>query len=227
MLLFIKNKKEEYNLISRIARLRAKKGFTIIELIIVISIITILLAMVIPVVSYDRKPAAAKTMCKEFYYRASEVITDCKAANYDLPALPSSAAYICYYGEVDRLGNSGETGYFFIDKNGVATSEQVYNPADVYGIGYKMNELFRNYVTDEVSIDLSGHLIAVVDTHYRVLASYWIENFEKPFAGQGMEAFEEDNILSTGSFCTTYPTYLCTSGNRLFVVNQVLGITSS
>lgn len=212
-------------MISHFARLRAKKGFTLIELIVVISIIGILLAMVIPIVSYDRKPAIARSMAREIYYRSSEVMTDCKAADLTIPTTPSST-YTCFYAEIDSLGRAVETGIVYVDGSGTITEEEVFGSSINSGIKFKMKSMFENYVTDEVVANMSGHLIAVVDSHYRVVASYWLENFTKPYTGQGMEAFVEDCVLSTGQYCTSYPVYLSLVDSRMFVVDRVLGTTS-
>ena len=208
-------------MISRIARLRAKKGFTVIEMVVVISIIGILLAMIIPIVSYDRKPAVARTMAKEIYYRSAAALYDCKAADVVVPTDPS-AHDTCFYAEVDSLGNPSETGLFYIDNRGVVVDTEIFTTANVTGIRGKMKSMFENYVTDEVTVNMSGHLIVVVDSHHRVVGSYWVENFDTTM---GMEGFNEDNILNTGDFCTAYPSFLSLTGARLFYVGDVTGVT--
>ena len=68
-------------MISGIARLRAKKGFTIIELIVVIAIIGILTSIIVAAMSYDTKPTKGKGVAKDFYYVAQDVYSVSKIAN--------------------------------------------------------------------------------------------------------------------------------------------------
>ena len=202
-------------MISRIARLRAKKGFTIVELIVVMAIMGILMGMVIPMLTYDRKPAVARAMTKEIYYRAQSVLADCKAARKSLPV----AEAVCYYVEVSSTGIAEEIGFFIADDQGTLGTPVVYTGSSTSDTLYKMKEVFEKYITDESIADMEGHLIVAVDQSYRVIAAYWMENFN--FLGR--DSFAEDNILSTGQFCVSYPNYLCTAdgSNFTFLFDKV------
>ena len=202
-------------MISRIARLRAKKGFTIVELIVVIAIITILLAMVIPMVYYDTKPAVARSMAKEFYYKVQEVLTDCKAINAPIPA-----NYTCYFADLDEKGEVVKVGSFTVDVY-TMENETVYaaNTTDV--IGGKMREMMYNYLTSDLTRDMTGRLIAACDTKYRVCGTYWVENFD---LFEGGTEFSDENILATGEYCCAFPLPLCAPGAKTFRFSD-LGIS--
>lgn len=198
-------------MISRIARLRAKKGFTIVELFVVVAIITVLLAMVIPLVYYDTKPAVAKTMAKDFYYKVQEVLTDCKAIN-----LPIPQDFTCYYAKLDENSEVTETGRFYMDGGYTIKDEITFGDGSTDKICSKMREMMLNYLTSELTKDMSGYLVAACDKKHRVVGTYWFE--EMYDAGI---SFDNENILVTGKFCCAFPLALSAPGAKTFRFSDI------
>lgn len=200
-------------MISHFARLRAKKGFTIVELVVVVAIITILISMVIPLVMYDTKPAVAKAMAKDMYYKAQEVLTDCKAANTGIPA-----DYTCFYVKLNSVGGIDETGSFTVDGYNVENETAfTTEPADT--LSKKMNEAMRNYIESDLTRDMSGVLVAACDTKYRVVGTYWFDDNYIFDAGTG---FSEETVLSTGDYCCSYPLALCGPGAKTYRFTDIV-----
>ena len=200
-------------MISWIARLKAKKGFTIVELIVVVAIITILLAMVIPMVYYDTKPAVAKALAKDMYYKVQEVLTDCKAIEAKLPA-----DYTCYYAEINKDGGLVEMGSFTVDSKYDVKNEAVFPAQPTDPIERKVKEKMENYLTIDNIRDLSGWLVVACDTKYRVVGSYWLENYIFD-AGTG---FDDECVLATGEYCCAYPLALCAPNAKTFRFSDIL-----
>lgn len=209
-------------MISRIARLRAKKGFTIIELIVVIAIIGILTAMIVPALSYDNKPAIAKAMAKEMFYRTQEVMSDCKAAGSGL----HDTYCTCYYAEINDQGIPVEMGYFSVDSGGnieaaakTAGTRKTISSASTDKTDLKMVSMMEKYLTSEPTMNMAGHLVVCVDYRYRVVASYWFENFD----WVGNNYFEDDYILATGQYAAAYPPDFCVPGShRTFKFDKLI-----
>jgi len=228
-------------MISHLARLRAKKGFTIVELVVVVSIIAILIAMVIPMVYYDTKPAVAKSMAKDMYYKAQEVLTDCRAIQDGLIA----DNYTCYFAVFDKYGKipqidpdatppdtRPQVGKFTVDSYMASPTDPTpsymlaptvisdrYLEAEPKNIvDKKMKEMMVNYLVSDVTRDMTGILVAVCDKKYRVVAAYWFEDYD--FTA-GMKFFDEC-ILDNGNYCCAYPSALCAPGARSYKVIDVL-----
>lgn len=111
-------------MITRIARLRAKKGFTIIELIVVMAVIGVLTAIVVAALSYDQKPIKGKGIAKDVFYVEQEAfcsaeITEPLAMEAALSSGGGSVTYTKYgvyisfneaglvtneLGEIDKWG---------------------------------------------------------------------------------------------------------------------------
>ncbi len=230
-------------MISRIARLRAKKGFTIVELVVVIAMISILIAMIVPMLTYDQKPALARALSREAYLRAASVMSDCKAANMDLPMDPA-ATYTCFYADIDETAMPLTMGLFYIDAGGARADDpevtyalkldengKVVYDEDGYpvvvvntyqqGLVYKVNSMFQNYLTEEPMNNMAGEIVIVVDKSYRVTAAYWMSTTNDKF--KDTESFVQDYILNGGDYCSSYPTNLCLQGQRLYDFSRVPG----
>ena len=68
-------------MIGFVNRIRSKKGFTIIELVVVMAIIGVILAMVLPNIMASDRPAKGNALAKDFFYKAQDTMSISKIAN--------------------------------------------------------------------------------------------------------------------------------------------------
>lgn len=230
-------------MLSRLARLRAKKGFTFIELIVVIAVMGVLLSIAVANYTYDQKPALAKSISREIYYRGCSVMVDSKAANLPLPA-EGTDPYTCFFADIDAQGNIDKAGVFYITNTGnidntgsgeSAGKEEVYyqrtrqedgsyteTKTITSGVRQKMFDMFKNYVTNESITSMAGEYIVVVDQRYRVTAAYWMSSD----TGRDEISFVHDSELESGDYCSSYPGNLCVQGQRMFAFDDIRGSAS-
>ena len=165
-------------MISKVARLRAKKGFTLIDAVVVIAIIGILVAMIIPSLTYDQKPALGKALAKDVYYTAQDVLSTIKITNDGAIA---TGSYVCFYAELDSLGRviKGHTGVFDPSESNKANAYTTFDDLlsgtvtpEEKKMYEKMGSALEKYVTDKDG--MNGFVYIVGDDEYRVRAVYWL-----------------------------------------------------
>ena len=70
-----------------------RKGFTLVEIIVVLAIIGVLMAIIIPMVAGSGKDDAANAKAKSFYYTTQNVFMDFKIDKPDLDVDKSNDGY--------------------------------------------------------------------------------------------------------------------------------------
>lgn len=134
-------------------KLTNKKGFTLIEMLVVIAIIAVLVAIIIPTVTSATAKAAAATNAANLRSYKAELVTSYLAngeeqlADIDIPEMKD-------VGDVKAAGNNALVVHYYIDKTagvnditvwvtvggtaGASTSEPPAGTADapLYGIDY-------------------------------------------------------------------------------------------
>lgn len=209
-------------MISRIARLRAKKGFTIIELIVVIAIIGIMTSIVVSAMSYDNRPTVGKGMAKDIFYVAQDAALSLKITN---PQAIAKGKRVGYFVEIDNAGTIVNNGYIASVGEASETSATslsfdltapgaiVHDGSDADDLNCfktKMLEAFQRYLS---SVDnMAGTLYVIIDDAYRVESAYWKEGTYPVIAGGSTGYFADNNILDNGQYCCAYPPKLSVAG---------------
>ena len=218
-----------------IKRLQSRKGFTIIELIVVLGIIAVLSAIMLPMFANSGKPQEAAAKAKSFYYAAQSVFIDYKASNTDSLV---TEGYFKYqkgtekYFAKDADGTKYATYLYVVahaepDKGFTSVELSVSSDTEEYSEnGYDcLNPSYSAYVEQTSgelldalnsysTTDDYGYYYALVDSQCRVLVSYWSQDDINILsdAGTGSGAFSKSKISFTSndtigsSIVGSYPT---------------------
>ncbi len=195
---------------SYFARLRAKKGFTLFELIVVIAIIGILTAMVLPNFLYDKRPSMGRAMSKDLYYNLQDVLTSAKIAH---PNEIPDGEKVYYYLSITNTGMITASGR--IEVSGGSYTTKPYKTDDndkIIFLDSKVKYALENYTTDKDQME--GMLYVAVDSNYRVCAAYWSN---EALSTMQSSTIRESCVLTSGYYLCSYPVKYCeTVGLKLF-----------
>lgn len=221
--------------------LRSKKGFTMIELVVVIAIIGILAAIIVPMMAGAGRPQEADTRAESFYYALQNVFIDYKADN------PDSAPG--YYTLADGTKLDDETQYFMVyaeaNSQGAVTSgadeELPGNFTDIsvamtpsgvtpsaaytaYQTGIS-DPMLLNKLNAKTSGEEYGYYCALVDSECRVLVTYWCrEPFDDVFGDYNSEYGSPSTVIFTdynyiGDYCVgSFPNAYSVKSKTVFDV---------
>lgn len=201
-------------MIKVINRLRAKKGFTLVEAIVVIMIIGVLTAMVLPTLAYSNKPAVGKGMAKDLFYKAQDVFTSAKIV---YPDAIGTGKNVIYYVTIDQTGNAIQSGTVTKTATSLtlvpfpAVINITSSSSDKDKMDAKMKAALENYT--EYNTDMRGTLYVVSDDHFRARVAYWTD--ATTFADGGT-TFADSCMLGNGFYCCAFPVALCDPGAVLF-----------
>lgn len=211
-----------------IRKLKTRKGFTLVELIIVIAIIGVLLAMIVPNLMSSNKDTQGKGFAKEFFYKTQDFMSRRKLA--DDPAAPAISSAIndghaILYAQFSADGTLIETGIVKYQNGGNYAASDLTTRADIDSspAGYfdsfkdlmsKFEGEVDSYVT---STDYDCTFYALVDENYRVQAAYWCDcTWSDIVNGNGALSYTDDCITG-GYYSCAYPVIQCSAGEKMFV----------
>lgn len=210
-----------FYMIKYLQRMRAKKGFTIIELVVVIAIIGVLIAIIVPNLSNDSaKAQAADTNATTFYSAVQYCFT--KYAKYeaelslDIKADTSSQEYIRYFASANgnypvnkvtyiemKTNSDGEVQYVHLAKslgdlltNSSTTNTNLFAEVlakDIQNVFHSEEEgYYFAYVYFE---DASTALTATNNTIRVEMTHYTTEDIPSPSSPSFDAAYATNNLM--------------------------------
>lgn len=193
-------------MISLVNSLRKHKGFTIIELVVVLAIIGVILAMVLPSMFTSDRPAKGNALAKDFFYKTQDVMTIAKMAYpKSLGDKPSATTL---YVVIDTDNSVVETGIY-----SSSTFKSTGFSGDVQKLVDRFTDCCENYfVTQD---NMFGLVFANVNENFAVTSCYWTDIMKDDFKGAN-KAISDKNIID-GKYCGAYPTYLVEAGETFLV----------
>ncbi|MDE7233886.1 MAG: prepilin-type N-terminal cleavage/methylation domain-containing protein [Ruminiclostridium sp.] len=203
----------------KIQQLKAKKGFTLVEMIIVLAIIGVLIALIVPAMMSSDIPSAGKSYAKDFYYAvqtcASRKHLSGEGTLSGDHIVATAGDSIILYAEVgaDEKGRVTNATCGIAEPGGAQTALTGITDANQKAFV----ESFMRIVNERVAAtSYSGTFYAVIDDRYRVSAAYWTDG---EWSEVDSKSFTDNCVLETGVYACAYPVDLCMAGGA--TVNTV------
>lgn len=213
-----------------IRKLKKRKGFTMVELIIVIAIIGILLAMILPNLLTSNKDTQGKGFAKEFFYKTQDFVSRQKLVedpdNLTFASLSvTSFPYIILYAQVAAGGSVSETGMILYKASGnYAAGDEAPRSAIDAAASYSAE--FKNFMS-KFEIDVNSYIAAsgyectyyaIIDRDFRVHAAYWTDCDWDDLVDGNASLLFTDNCINGGYYSCAYPVAFCDPGKNMFTV---------
>lgn len=176
----------------RLIQLRNKKGFTLVELIVVLAMIGILTAIILPLSLNAGKPQAAVAKAKSFYFGSQRIFIQYRAdapekesgyLTYQNGALTSTIGkggylYICAVAEQGKGFTELRLSNLIAPDDGTAANTaqgyitmQTYATMNSSSSDHELLDKLNTFSTD----DDYGYYFALVDDKCKVIMTYWCE----------------------------------------------------
>lgn len=187
-------------------RIRNRKGFTLMELIVVILIIAVLLVMILPGLFSSDKPTKAKGYAKSYFYTVQDFASKQKIAEDKTnPLFTTGSPDLYLYTTVDKFGDVVESGIVASDLSDMTDSVTYSGGSADQKLKDFVTKFARDMESNVTSSEYAGTFYAVVDTNYVVKAAYWSDGLISELkVGNPTLLFESDNQVS-GYVCCAYP----------------------
>ncbi len=196
-------------MISLFNRLKSKKGFTIIELVVVMAIMGVILAMVLPTMFTSDKPAKGDALSKEFFYKAQDTMAISKIA---YPEAFGISTKLVFYAELDDAGNVVATGEY----NRVGYEFKPYDGTlddDKDKMFNRFDECAKLYFTG--TENMKGIIFVMVNSDFMVECCYWFGTTTTEFKGLSDFVMDTDNVIE-GYYAGSYPGEKVFEGKTIF-----------
>ena len=201
-------------MISLINRLKSKKGFTIIELVVVMAIMGVILAMVLPTVFTSDKPAKANALAKDFFYKAQDAMCVSKIAN---PKAFGTSKSLTFYVDLNDNDKDGKIDFTtgILSGTSLGTAYDGSLDDDFDKTINRFLSCCKNYFVDVQGME--GIVFVKVDNNFAVQSCYWIGVNSTQYAAISNKTLSQDNVVDN-YYCGAYPASLAFSGST-FLVN--------
>lgn len=180
---------------------KLNKGFTLIELVVVIAIVGVMSAILVPLgIAIFGTNDESNTYAKNFYYAAQDVMTDIKLDDGATPTIPSSQTCLIYFqmnadgaivGDVSARYDATETALAGSSTSGAPLSDTIKDTMKT-----RFSQLMKHN-------EKNGYYYAVVDDHYRVTAAYWSDGDFDSLKAKSFKFTGDYDI--DGYHCGAYP----------------------
>ncbi len=193
-------------MLSYLYRLRAKKAFTLVELVVVIAIIAILLGLILPNVLVSDKATKGKGYAKAYFFAAQDFFSKQRIAeDPDAPAFDDLISRYIFFTTIDETGNVTDSGMVsadFSSMNGSEAYAESGASAEMKKLVAKFTQTMRNAVP---ATEYEGVFYVAVDSDYRVQAAYWSDGLITDLsAGNPNLVYENDHLIN-GYYSVAYP----------------------
>ena len=203
-------------MISYLNRLRAKKGFTMIELIVVIAIIGVLTSIVVAVMSGSPNVSKARGLARDIYYVSQDAFAKVKLTNPHALDSLGTGYRIGFYAEIGSDGEIDDMGFISADPpatdktsvkfSAIELAEDNGSDPSVTGMNViktKLPDTLKEYLT--TSENMKGTLYVVCDKKFRVQVAYWKSGSYSILSSGSTGKFSSDDVLDSGEICAAYP----------------------
>ncbi len=202
---------------------KGSKGFTLVELIVVIAIIGILTAIMVPVLSNSGKPEAANAKAKSFYYAAQSTFINYKSENvndmtegYFTISVNGTELYATDAGKFLYVEAKAEQNKGFTELTLSVSKDDTIEPElkDSYmymnpgNTETRQVKLTSGGVLDKLNGfstgDEYGYYYALIDSQCRVRAAYWSEDKFATLSNDTSSDYGKSQVEFTDNYIIDY-----------------------